>query len=339
MFKIPFCKTTLGEEEKKAVCDVIDSGWVVRGPKCAEFEKKFAEYVGAKEAVYVDSCTSAMFMTLLYLTQNKKQYFVVPSITFAATPEVVVNTGNIPVFEDISLDDFCLENVNEDCLPVHLTGNKAKPGARIYDSAHRIEKDDVKDSDAFWCYSFYATKNMTTIQGGAIATNDSEAAEWLRKMSDHGISCGTEERYLKNKVFYSVDRVGWREKSDDIHAAVGLEQLKKLPWMTEQRNRVVSAYNTHLQLDRKGNHVYPVMVDKREEFLAKLKEVGVQCSIHFLPLHKMPAYKKYADGVELPNTELVGNHLVSLPLYPTLTNDEIEFICDKIKQTNLLLPL
>lgn len=162
---IPFCKTTLGEEEINAVKSVIESGWVVLGPKTAEFEKKFAEYVGAKHAIFVDSGTAALFLGVnAVFGKDQKRAIRVPSLTFCATAEVIVNSGNIPLFSDVSLDDFCLEKVDESSLPVHLLGNRAKDGALIYDSAHRIEPETIGDS--VWCYSFYATKNMTTVQGG-----------------------------------------------------------------------------------------------------------------------------------------------------------------------------
>src|SRR3990167_2567638 len=172
---IPFCKTSLGAEEKKAIADCIDSGWTVYGPKCKEFEAKFAEYVGGKYAVFVDSGTSAMLLALAYL--NEKIHhgtapYKVPSLTFCATAEALVHTGNRPIFVDVE-DNFLIsaEHTDQFSLPVHLLGDRAPEGAFVYDSAHRIEKDDVKWSRALWCYSFYATKNMTTVQGGRVGTN------------------------------------------------------------------------------------------------------------------------------------------------------------------------
>src|SRR3990167_8326556 len=192
--QIPFTKTTLCEEEKAAIGAVIDSGWVVMGAKTREFEAAFAEYIGAKHAIFVDSVTSALDLAVKWFLEKKiwaaNSKIDVPSLTFTATPEVLVHNGLIPDFVDVDLETLCMETPHLESLPVHLIGNKAKDGACLYDSAHRIEKGDFP-ADArqrMHCYSFYATKNMTTIQGGMIVTNDEEAAKWLRAARDHGIT-------------------------------------------------------------------------------------------------------------------------------------------------------
>lgn len=336
---IPFSKLTLGDDEKKAVCDVIDSGWVVMGKKTQEFEEKFAEYVGAKYAVFVDSATSALFLSLKYLQTRFRLYphMFVPSLTFVSTAEAVVNSGAIPHFHDISRETFCMdESEFGGTIPVHLTGNRAKHKADIYDSAHRIMRDDVKGSDALWCYSFYATKNMTTIQGGMIALNDFDKYEWLKKARDHGITRGTTERYKEGKWEYDFDFVGWREKSDDVHAAIGLEQLKKLDGFNNERRRIISRYNERLGQNRTGLHLYPILVNERQKFIEFMQEKGVQCSVHFLPLHTRKAYKDFPREA-LPNTEYLGERLVSLPLFPQLTNEEVDYICQVVEDSKLLI--
>lgn len=344
---IPFCKTTLGEEEKKAVADCIDSGWVVLGPKSKEFEEKFAEYVGADYAVFVDSGTSALFLALqaiktLVLPKMQgdpniyKPVFRVPSLTFAATAEVLVHSGFAPMFGEIG-EDLCLKNVDAYSLPVDLLGNKAKSGALIYDSAHRIERNDVKGSNAFHCYSFYATKNMTTVQGGMIAINSKEVYDWLIKARDHGLDLGTKERYQGKYKQYEVEFVGWRLKGDDLRAVVGLEQLKKLPYATERRNEIVALYNKRLGLSNKGNHVYPIFVKDREEFCGLMFDSGIQTTIHFRPLHLMKAYKDIPHEESLEHTERIGETIVSVPLYPSLGDDEVNFISDTIIKSNLMI--
>ncbi|MCK4522403.1 MAG: DegT/DnrJ/EryC1/StrS aminotransferase family protein [Nanoarchaeota archaeon] len=342
--KIPFCKTTIGEEEKKAICDVIDSGWVVLGAKSQEFEEKFAEYVGAKYAVYVDSGTSALLLSLNYLKDSDlidDDLLIVPSLTFTATAEAAINAGYLIEFGDVDYNTLCLKtNVNDKItLPVHLVGNKATQKALIFDSAHRIERDDVKGSDALWCYSFYATKNMTTVQGGMVATNDVKAYEWLKSARDHGLDMGTKERYTGKYKQYDVKFVGYRVKGDDLRAAIGLEQLKKLPEMTKQRNEIVKRYNDAFGLERAGNHVYPILVNDRDKFMELMMEAGIQCTIHFRPLHQMTGYKKYYDAEyspALPNTDFIGEHIVSLPLFPGLTEAEQDYIISEVKKTKLL---
>jgi len=336
---IPFCKTTLGKEEKRAITKVIDSGWVVMGKKTQEFEEQFSKYVGAEYSVFVDSGTSALLLAMEWLTQNAKGEFSVPSLTFTATAEVIINSGNTPVFEDVDINTLLMESLYIDgpSLPVHLLGNKSGIDAMIYDSAHRIEKDDLKGVPAaLYCYSFYATKNMTTVQGGMVATNNKKAYEWIKLARDHGLDMGTKERYQGKYKQYEVQFVGFREKSDDIHAAIGIEQLKKLPWMTERRNKLLEYYNRLLGLNRTGNHVYYVLVDKRDRFMQYMFDKGIQCTVHFKPLHLMKGYRKYWRN-ELPNTEYLGDRLVSLPLYPDMTNEQVNYVAKAVRDSNLLI--
>lgn len=338
---ISFCKSSLGAEEKQAINDVIDSGWVVMGKKTQEFEQQFAEYVGGNHAVFVDSGTSALDLAVKWYLHKKiikkKQKIDVPSLTFTSTAEVLVHNGLIPNFVDVELHDFCIsEPLINSAIPVHLLGNRSMARGLIYDSAHRIVRGDLKGAGALWCYSFYATKNMTTIQGGMIVTNDEEAAKWLKKARDHGISKGTTERYKDGDCLYSIDFIGWREKSDDIHAAVGIEQLKKLDKFNEERQRIVDRYNEGFGLQRSGLHLYPILVDRRSEFIKFMKSEGVQVSVHFLPLHKMPGYRKWSK-ISLPNTEYLGERMCSLPLFPQLTNEEVDYVIQKVKESKMFI--
>lgn len=349
MDKIPFFRNTFGKEEKQAISDCIDSGWVVQGKKTQEFEEAFADYVGARFAVFVDSGTSALFLALQWKKnwthpQTKPDPYLedvrVPSLTFTSSAEVIVNSGAEPIFHDVDKETFCIDKWNlghwpQQSIVVHLTGNRAKADSGIYDSAHRIEKDDVKGSSALWCYSFYATKNMSTVQGGMIATNDEDAYKWLKAARDHGISKGTLERYTEKVPTYSIDFVGWRVKGDDFRAVIGLEQLKKLPWMTQRRNEIVARYNRLLGYNRTGNHLYPILVSDRKKFFEAMELAEIQCSVHFLPLHKMPAYAKWGN-VSLPNTEYLGERLVSIPLFPDMTDEQVDYVAEKVLETGLL---
>lgn len=334
--KVPFSKTTLGDEEIKAISDCIKSGWVVLGDKSQEFEEKFAEYVGAKHAVFVDSGTSALFLAVQYLIKEGKikRSMHVPSLTFTASAEVIENSGLAVQFEDVDLKSFCMDEDLRDSIGVHLTGNKCKSNSLIYDSAHRIERNDVKDSPATWCYSFYATKNITTVQGGMIATNDERAYNWFKLARDHGLDLGTKERYTGKYKQYDVTFIGYRVKGDDLRAVIGLEQLKKLPEMTEKRNAIVKKYNEAFDLEHKGNHVYPVLVDKRDKFMDKMAEDNIQVSVHFRPLHLMTGYSKYK--VSLRNTEFIGERICSLPIFPQMTIKEQDYVIEKVLKTKLL---
>jgi dTDP-4-amino-4,6-dideoxygalactose transaminase len=356
--KIPFAKANIGQEEEQAVIDVLRSGWLTQGQKVKEFEEQFAQYVGAKYAVALNSATSALFLCLRYLKENndkKRKDVIVPSLTFTASASVIRHNDLKVMFADVKKEDFCLDKdkleVDEDfnsfilgIISVHLTGNKAiteyKDISIIEDSAHRILPDTQGNNPV--CYSFYATKNMTTGEGGMVTTNDENLYNWLRLARLHGSDKNGFDRYKNAGVNwrYNIMFTGWKMNMTDIMAAIGIEQLKKLPQMNIDRQRCIDRYNKNLGLNRTGLHLYPIRIinefqaDCRDGFIQYLYNEGIQTSVHFLPLHKMPAYDnkqvKCIDNLEV--TETLGNQLVSLPLYPQLKDEEIDYVCDKVKE-------
>lgn len=336
MNKIPFSKLTFDEKEEQAVIDCMRSGWIVLGPKTAEFEQKFAEYVGAKYAVFVDSGTSALTLSLYAMADYYPNSVSIPSLTFVSDAEVVHNAGLEINFVDVNKETLCVDMDWPNLLPVNFAGVKAKGYGKVIDSCHRIEKDDVKDSDSLWCYSFYATKNITCGHGGMIALNDKDVYEWLLMARDHGMDKGTKQRYEGKTPVYDVKFPAWRVKGNDLMAVIGLEQLKKLPWITLDRNRVVALYNKKLGLNRVGNHLYWIFVNERDLFIKQMFEAGIQTSIHFLPIHRFTGYNQYHNS-GLPVTEFAGEHIVSLPLFPRMTNEEVDYVCEKVLETNLMI--
>lgn len=339
---IPFFRPDF-RQEIEAVERVMRGGWVVQGGITADFEKAFAKYVGAEEAVFVDSGTSALYLALrmkerLYGHDLYEEPIETPSLTFVSDPEVIVNVGAYPWFVDVDPETLCIDNPTSDRMriAVHLTGNEAQSPATVYDSAHRIEQGDLAGSRVPWCYSFYATKNMTTVQGGMIALNDKDGADWLRKARDHGMTKGTFERYNEEVPTYDVEFVGYRCKADDFRAVIGLAQLTKLPAMDEARARIIARYNEAFHLNRTGKHLYWVLVKDREAFFRQMREAEIQCSVHFLPLHKMTAFKDFPRD-DLKNTEYIGAHIVSLPLFPQMTETEQDHIIHKVLMSKQLL--
>jgi dTDP-4-amino-4,6-dideoxygalactose transaminase len=173
-------------------------------------------------------------------------------------------------------------------------------------------------------------------EGGAIATNDEEAYNWLKKARHHGISKDGWKRYEEGGSWrYDIEFVGWKCNPSDILASILIAQLGKTQTIDRERERVVKLYNLFLGQKRPGLHLYPIMVTNQDEFIAYMAKNGVQCSVHFQPLHLMTAFKPYTKN--LINTETFGAHMVSLPLYPGLQNYEIEQICKLTKASKLLL--
>lgn len=333
--KIPFTKLTFDEAEERAVVECLRSGWVVLGPKTKEFEEKFAEYVGAKYAVFVDSGTSALSLAIRAKNDDYEDFVSIPSVTFCSDAEIVYHAGLEIRFVDVNKETLCADKDHENLLPVNFAGRLAKGYGKVIDSCHRIEKDDVKGSDSLWVYSFYGTKNISCAHGGMIALNDEETYKWLLLARDHGLTKSTEDRYKGRNPIYDVKFPGWRYKGNDLMAVIGLEQLKKLPWITENRNRVVDRYNKNLGLNNAGNHIYVVKAESRPTFIEKMFEAGIQVSIHFLPIHKFTAYRD--DSADLPNTDWLSERIVSLPLFPQMTNEEVDYVCQEVLKTGLLL--
>ena len=337
-------KPSFDREELEAVRKTLESGWVIRGPETSAFEAEFAKYMGAKYAIATNGCTMALYLVLKEMNLRSDDEVIVPSLTWSATASAVINAGAKPVFADVRNGDWCLdpEDVRRKItkktrlvIPVHYAGRYARgyenfPVPVMYDNAHRVEKGDFKGTTS--CYSFYAVKNMTTIRGGMILTDDPKKAEWYRKGVHGGLTKDTRARYEgaqkqndASSFYYEVEFPGWNFDMTDIEAAVGRVQLRKLPKLNARRNAIVSKYNRAFGLRNTGNHLYPITVPNRNEFLLKMKEAGIQCGIHYLSLHQMTAYKQYAKGA-LPVTEKIGVHTVSLPLHAMLTDKEVNYV-------------
>ena len=370
---IPFAPPYITEDEINVVIEVLKSGWLSMGYKTLEFENKFAEYIGSKHAVATNSCTSALFLSLKVLGIKKGDEVITTPFTFAATANVIVHCGAKPVFVDIEEETY---NINADkieekitdktkaIIVVHYGGQPADMKkimkiAREYDlkviedAAHAVGSEYEKGKKVgslgnLTCFSFYATKPMTTGEGGMITLNSDDLNEELRILRLHGISRDAWKRYLEmDNWYYEVIEAGYKFNPTDISSAIGLEQLKKLDWMNERRKEIAEYYNEHLQgLDiirphidsnvKSSYHLYPIRLINydRNKFIKKMAQNGIGTSVHFIPLHLMPFYRKrygYKRG-DFPVTEKVFENIVSLPIYPQLTEKQLEFIVKSIKE-------
>ncbi|MDO8503239.1 MAG: DegT/DnrJ/EryC1/StrS aminotransferase family protein [bacterium] len=339
---IPFAKPYLDEQELNAIQRVLKSGWLTMGQETVLFEREFACYVDAKCAIAVNSCTSALFLALKAVGVGKGDEVVVPSFTFASTANVVVHCGATPVFVDINPNGFTIDPISvshvinkktKAIIPVHYGGNLAHtefPVTVIEDSAHRITKG--YKSRNIVCYSFYATKNLTTGEGGMITTEDKKLADWFGQARLHGLSRDAWKRYNpKGKWHYDVEFSGYKMNTIDILSAMGRVQLSKLDEMEKMRKKVVEIYNRLLGLRNHSMHLYPILVAERNQFMEYMKGNGISCSFHFLPLHKSPAFASSRQPT-LPVTEYVSARVVTLPLFASLSVTDIEYIAQKVKE-------
>ena len=340
---IPLTRANITEAEIDAVTKVLKSGWLTMGPETEKFEQEFASYVGAKHAIAVNSATSALFLALQALEIKKGDEVIVPSFTFASSVNVIIHSGAIPVFADIKKDDYTMDQKSLDKLitkntkavmPVHYAASRANIRTSlpvIEDSAHLIPKHGDNKKSFARCYSFYATKNMTTGEGGMITTNSKKIADWLSQARLHGLSRDAWKRYsVSSKWTYTVEFAGFKFNTTDLNSALGRVQLKRLDSFEKRRKQVVVLYNKLLGLNNQGTHLYPILTENRDKFFEYMKKNEIGCSFHFTPLHLQPAFKKYARG-KLPVTEYVGSRVVTLPLDGVITDEEVRKVAQIVK--------
>ena len=371
--QIPFHKTHTTEEEINAVIEAIKSGWVTMGPKTVEFEKEFKAYVGSSEAVSVNSATAALHLALKAIDLKRGDEVILPTNTFVATAEVVTYFDAIPVLCDIeesthNIDVSKIEALITDktkaIIPVHFAGQpcdmdeiyskvegrRAKGEGKIFiieDAAHAIPssykgvKIGTLEKSDITCFSFYATKTLSTGEGGMATTNNSDFAKNIKINRLHGISRDAWDRYTsKGSWYYEVVDNGNKYNTTDINAALGLVQLKKQDILREKRANIAKKYiqafkeNPNIILpiikeDRETSwHLFVVKVENRDEVIEELKSRGVGCSVHFIPVHKQPYYKErygYKDS-DYPVANRVFDQSLSLPIFPDMSDEEVEYV-------------
>jgi dTDP-4-amino-4,6-dideoxygalactose transaminase len=365
---VPFSRPSIGPDEIAEVVATLESGWLSTGPRVAEFEKAFADYVGARCALAVNSCTAALHLSLIATGIGPGDEVITTPLTFCATANVVLHAGGTPVFADIdpvshNLDPAAVNAVitprTRVLMPVHYAGFPADMhaferiaelrGLRIVeDAAHCVEGifdgRKVGAIGDFTCFSFYATKNLTTGEGGMVTNGDAAAAELMRAASLHGMSRDAWARYAPNgNAHYDVVMAGFKYNMMDIQAAIGLHQLSRLRRMHARRVAICASYDAglaDLPLRLPANtpdgstharHLYPVLLDEaaagvsRDEFCNRLRDRGISTSIHFRPVHLHPYYQQrfgFRRGM-FPVSESVYDSTVSLPLSASLDEGSV----------------
>lgn len=366
---IPYFQPTICDEEINEVVATLKSGWLTTGARVKTFEKNLENYLDVKHVIALNSCTAGLHLSLLSLGVKEGDEVITTPFTFAATANVILQVGARPVFVDIDKDTYNIDvNKIEEAItaktkaimPVHYAGQSCDMDyimwlaehyhlSVIEDAAHAIgttyKGRRLGGIGDLTCFSFYATKNMTTGEGGAVATNDDSLAQMIRILSLHGISADAWDRYSdKGNWYYEVQECGWKYNMMDIQAAIGIHQLDKLDGFIRKRQEYAGIYDKELgdiihtpvkRCDR--NHVYylyPILVPgNRDSFIFKMKEHGVSCSVHFIPLHLHPLYQRYGFKLgDYPVAESVYSQEVSLPLYPKMSVEDVMYVCKCVKE-------
>ena len=350
----------LGPEEKAVLSEVIDSGWLTMGDRVRAFEQAFAEVHGAEDSVAVNSCTAALHLILHALGVGPGDEVLVPALTFVATANCVVYVGATPIFVDIESADVPLMSLAEAearctartkaVILVHFAGYLADREAwrdfarrkgllLIEDAAHAPGLQQVGTFGEAAAFSFYGNKNMTTAEGGAIIARDPALLETIRQARGHGMTSGTRQRLNARTPTYDVTMLGFNYRMDEMRAAIGLVQLRKLPGWNEVRGRLVAHYRQlitehcpsvtvpFLQQRPSTFHIMPVVLPvgaARQEVIDHLRENGIQTTIHYPPVHLMTLYRELCPDVRMARTEDFALRELTLPLHPRMGVETVE---------------
>jgi dTDP-4-amino-4,6-dideoxygalactose transaminase len=386
--KIPFAKVSVCGNELKYLKEVLDSGWLTTSSKAFHFETLFADFVAAKFAFTVNSCTSALHLAVEAVGIKPGDKVFVPSLTFTASAEILRYIGADPVFLDVEygtglISAAILRSAIKQfphvkaLILVHYGGQapvmttaggdgiidicRSNNITVIEDAAHafptRSGDSYVGSFGEVTCFSFYANKTITTGEGGMLVTNNEAIAKRVKLMRLHGINHDVWDRYNSGNPGWEYDVVepGFKYNMPDINAAIGLAQLERAEYFRDQRQRCAEFYLSRLKdipsldlpvcdcpAENHSWHLFPVIIRpesniSRNNFITQLQSLGISTSVHYKPLHRMTYYRqKYSlNPDDFPNTERIWKGTVSLPIYPDLTDDNLEYICDSIR--NLLL--
>jgi perosamine synthetase len=374
---LPFHSAFIDEKDIQAVVDVLRSGWLTTGPQVREFEASFGEYVGASNAVALSSCTAALHLALAAIGLQEGDEVIVPTMTFSSTGQTVCYFGARPVLVDCEPNSFqiCPDAIaraitpkTRALIPVHYSGCPANLDS-ILDIARRHNIRVIEDAahalpasyrgkrigsfGDITCFSFYATKTLTTGEGGMATTENPDYADRMRILRLHGISKDADKRYTAQGSWrYEILDVGYKYNMTDMQAALGLTQLAKCDEMLRKREVLASHYIAQLSsIDgfklpsvpsdvSHAWHLFVLQIEPkafsvgRDTFIEELKQRGIGTSVHFIPLHTHPLYNQrfgYRAG-QFPNAERHFEGAISLPLYPSMTTDDVNRVVKALSE-------
>ena len=371
-YKILLFDLNFDQAEEDAVVETVRSKWISTGPKNAELERKFAEMTGAKHAVALTNCTVALHMALLLNDIKAGDEVICPSLTFVATANAIRYVNAIPVFADIrGLDDLTIDpddierkiTSRTKALMLMHYGGFACDMNRIMDIAQKYNLKVIEDAchgptaeyegkklgtfGQCGCFSFFSNKNISTGEGGMIITDDDAMYEKAKLLRSHGMTSLSYDRAKGHSTEYDVIELGYNYRMDDIRASIGIVQLDKLQKDLEIRAELRALYEKKLEgvdeiiIPFKGykyfssNYIFPIVlkdstVEKRNRVREFLATAGIQTSVHYPAVHRFSIYREFAKP--LPITEYVTDNLITLPMFSRLTHEQVEYICDSLKE-------
>lgn len=374
---LPAFRALIGESEINEVIDTLKSDWLTMGPKTRMFEEMFREYIGCEHAIAVSSCTAGLHLSLASAGIGDGDEVITSPYTFTSTANVIVHQRARPVFVDVEKDTYNIDTDKIDdvvsrktkaIIPVHYAGQPCEMDriveiskkyglVIIEDAAHAIgasyKNRKIGTIGDLTSFSFYATKNITTGDGGMVVTDNDELAEKIRALRLHGMSRDAWKRYTaKGSWFYEILYPGYKYNMTDIQASLGIHQLKKLDVMQKRREEMAAIYNEafadmheiiipKVKDDIKHAwHLYAIQINKdsltidRSQFIEILRAENIGTSVHFIPLHLHPYYRNrygFKRG-DFANAELLYESEISLPLYPKMTNDDVGDVIEAVQK-------
>ncbi|MBU0506833.1 DegT/DnrJ/EryC1/StrS aminotransferase family protein [bacterium] len=371
--KVEFFKHNLGKQEIKDVAKVLNTVFLTTGSDVKKFETNFSRYIDLKHTVGLTSCTAALHLALLAHNIGPGDEVVTSPLTFIATATAIMHTGAKPVFVDVeeetgnlnaALIEKALTKKTKAILPVHLYGHMCDMQAIskiarkhklivIEDAAHALEtkRDELRPGQASHgaCFSFYATKNITSGEGGAFATNNKKTAERVTKLRSHGMSTNAADRYTKKYQHWDMDILGWKYNMDNIHAALLHNQLKNVEKNLKQREKICQCYEKAfsplkdirlLQVrknTKSARHMFTILVPpkRRDEILWGLQKKGVGVAVNYRAIHLLKYFKNTLGHKRnsFPIAENIGESTITLPLYPKLTQKEVDYVIKSVIST------
>ena len=371
--KFPAYKPWISDEDRKIVKKTLAQSMLTLGPQLEKFENDFCKYSKAKYAVAVSNCTAALHLSLMALGIKKDDEVIIPDLTFVADANAILACNAKPVIVDINKENFFLSisNIKKNItkktkaiIPVHIYGQvcnieeildiaKDNNLKVIEDCAHAVgtfhKSKHVGTLGNTGCFSFYPTKNITTAEGGMVITNSEKIAVKVRHLRSHGMTKSLKSRYSSEYPWiFDIKQSGYNYRLDEVRAALGITQLKRIKKINGLRKKASSYYNKNLQnihgiilpdmVNDKTHsyHLYTIRVTKpyklsRNQLFKKLKDNGIRTTVYWMPIHKYTAYRKFVKTSNILNTTKIYDEILALPLFPNISKKHQDAVIRVIK--------